>query len=386
MGNKKVPGAKISAIIALYLIGSSLVLGSGNEARQDSWITIIFATIAAVLLAWLYSAILRLHPGKNMFDIIMEVFGNVLGTIISIVYIFYAVYLGASVFRIFDEFIQLVNLPETPQIAILLMSVPLIVWQVKTGLKNMGSTSKFLLPILYFFVLATFILGMKFMHVDNLKPVWGSGAADLFRGTWGILALPFGEIVLCMSFFGEVDQKESPFKILTNGILLAGFILVIANLRNLLILGPSTSRMFLFASYDAVGVISIGDFVTRISVLIGINLVLAAVIKISAYLYTATVGISRIIHVDSFLQPAASCGILMASFGFVLYDDVLDGVGFNKYLTVLSIPAQIILPLIILIVGKIKGKITRKKKQKAQKPKQVCANPSTAKSGSPEEV
>lgn len=385
MGNKKVPGAKISCVIALHLIGSSLVLGSGNEARQDTWITMIIGIGLAVLLCWLYSAVLRLHPGKNMFDIFIEVCGNVLGKILCGIYVVYAIFVGSQVFRIFDEFIQLVNLPQTPQIAILLMSVPLIVFQVKTGLKNMGSTAKFMIPILYFFVLSTFFLGIRYMNIENLQPALDSTPRELFLGIVGTLTLPFGELVICMSFFGEIDQKEHPFKILLNGVLLGGLILLVAALRNLLILGPSTSRLFLFASYDAVGVISIGDFITRISVLIGINLVLAAILKISTFLYAASVGISKILNIKTYLQPAASCGVLMATLGFTLYDNVLTGIDFIKYLPVLSIPVQIIIPLIILIVGKIKKKSVRKKKAaKAKQPKQVCPNPSAAKSSSPE--
>jgi len=220
MNNKKVPGSKASTVIALYLIGSSLILGSGNQAKQDSWIALIFSTGLALLLAWLYSSILRLYPGKNLFDIFIEVFGNILGKILCGIYVFYALYLGTLVFRIFDEFIQLVNLSNTPQIAILLFSAPLIIWQVKSGLKNLASVSKFLLPILYVFVLSTFLLGTKFMSIDNLMPFFEAGPRAMSDATFSSLTLPYGETVLCMSFFGEIDSKESPFKILTKGIFL----------------------------------------------------------------------------------------------------------------------------------------------------------------------
>ena len=361
MNNKKVPGSKISAVIALYLIGSSLVLGSGNQAKQDSWIALILSTGLSMLLVWLYSSILRLHPGKNLFDISVEIFGNVLGKILCGIYVFYALYLGALVFRIFDEFIQLVNLPNTPQIAIMLFSAPLIIWQVKSGLKNLASVSKFLLPILYVFVLSTFLLGTKFMSLNNLMPFFDAGPKAISEATFSSLALPYGETVLCMSFFGEIEPKESPFKILAGGVLLAAVILILANLRNLLILGASTTGMFIFSSYDAVGVISVGDFITRISVLIGINLVLAGVVKISTALYAATVGVSKILDIDRFLLPAAACGLLMSSISTILYRNLLEGIELMKYLNIFSVLFQIILPLIILIAAKIKMRMSKKR-------------------------
>lgn len=380
MNKKKVPGSKISALIALYLIGSSLVLGSGNRARQDSWIALILSTGLSLLLVWLYSSILRLYPGKNLFDISIEIFGKVLGKILCGVYVIYAIYLGALVFRIFDEFIQLVNLPNTPQIAIMLFSAPLIIWQVKSGLKNLASVSKFLLPILYVFVISTFLLGTKFMSPDNLKPFFNSGPKAISESTFSTLMLPYGETVLCMSFFGEIDKKESPFKILANGVLLAAFILILANLRNLMILGSDTTGMFIFSSYDAVGVISVGDFITRISVLIGINLVLAGVVKIGTALYAATVGVSKILEIDHFLLPAAACGLLMSSISTILYGNLLEGIQWIKYFEIFDIPFQIILPLIILITGKIKLQLSKKRpkiaKAKAAGPNEAAPSAS----------
>ena len=112
--------------------------------------------------------------------------------------------------------------------------------------------------------------------------------------------------------------------------------------------------MYIFSSYDAVGVISVGDFITRISVLIGINLVLAGIIKISTTLYAATVGVSKILNIDHFLLPAAACGLLMASTSTILYRNLLEALDFIKYWDVFSVPFQIILPLITLIAARIK--------------------------------
>jgi spore germination protein KB len=123
-------------------------MGDTGDAKQDSWIAMAAATGAALLLAWLYSAVLRLHPGKNMFDIFVDVFGNIGGKIVCGLYVIYTVYLGARIFALFDNFIRIVNLDATPTAAILLISVPLIAGLVKCGLKNMGSCAKFLFILL----------------------------------------------------------------------------------------------------------------------------------------------------------------------------------------------------------------------------------------------
>ncbi|MCI1981674.1 MAG: endospore germination permease [Oscillospiraceae bacterium] len=364
MKNQKVPGKKITAIIALYLIGSSLVESSvSGAARQDSWFCVLLATGLALLLAWLYSSILRLHPGKGLFDIAVETLGAILGKIVCAIFVLYAVYLAAQIIRVFEEFVHLVNLPETPEIAMLIFTVPLVAWQVRSGLNNMASVSAFLLPFLILFAVTTFMLGMKFMDPENIRPILSAKPTQMLKATIGVLALPYGETILCTSFFGEVDQKESPFKIMAFGILIAGAVLVMARLRNLLILGSATVQMYLFPSYDAVGVISLGDFVTRISVLIGVNLVLAGIIKVSAYLYSATLGISRILEIRDFLSPAVSCCLLVAGISGILYSNILDGMEFINIMPYYSVWFQIFLPAVILIAGKLKKKTAGGKKK-----------------------
>ena len=354
MDNKKVPGTKISSRLVFLILGSSVAMGANGETKQDSWIAVVAATGAALLLAWLYSAVLRLHPGKNMFDIFVDVFGNIGGKIVCALYVIYTVYLGARIFSLYDNFIRIVNLDSTPIAAILLISVPLIAGLVKCGLKNMGSCAKFLIVIVFLMTAITVVLGARFMDLGNIKPILVASPKAMLSTVFAYLTLPLGEIVVGMSFFGEIDQKESPFRILSKGVLIGGAFLTVISLRNLLLLGSTTCRLFLFTSYDAVGVISIGDFVTRISVFIGVEMTLTGVIKLSVFTYSTTLGVSKILGLKKFLQPAAPCCVLMAALSMTLYSNFLTEMNFQKYVSLIDIPFQLIFPVVTLIVGRIR--------------------------------
>ena len=119
MSNQAVTGRHLKYAIALFLVGSSLVGSStAGDSGNDSWIAMIIATAAVIPLLLMYSAILRLYPGENLYAIAMHVFGRVGGTVVSIVYIFYALHLGALVLNIFAEFVHVVNMPDTPKLII----------------------------------------------------------------------------------------------------------------------------------------------------------------------------------------------------------------------------------------------------------------------------
>lgn len=367
MNNEKVQGTKLSSLIALLLIGSSVALSASSQAKQDSWIAMLIAMAAALLLAWLYSAVLRLHPGKNMYDIFVEVFGNVGGKIVCALYALYTAYLGARIFSLYDNFIRIVNLDVTPTAAILLISVPLIAGSVKCGLKVLANCARFTLVVVFVLTGITILLGMNYMDPGNIKPILAAGPQSMLDTSFAYLTLPLGEIVLCMSFFGEVDQKENPFRIMSMGVLLGGFLLVAVMLRNILLLGAPTGRLFLFTSYDAVGIISVGDFVTRISVFIGVELTLTGVAKISVFTYSASLGVAKTLGIKKYLQPAAPCCVLMAAVSMTLYSNILSEFKFEKYVSLIGIPFQILLPAAVLITGKIRQRGKKKKKAAVKK-------------------
>ncbi len=378
MDNKKVPGVKLSALIALLLTGSSVTLGGGSAAEQDSWIAMAAATAGGVLLAWFYSKVLRLHPGKNIFDIFIDVLGNGCGKAVCWLYVIYAVYIGSRIFALYNNFIRIVNLDKTPVAGIMLVSVPLVAGLVKCGLKNVGSCAKFLFTVVILMTGSTLVFGLPFMNPGNLKPILGTGVGTVAGASLAYLTLPMGETVLALSFFGEVDQKESPFRILSLGIVFGGGILTAVLLRNLLLLGAPTCDLFVFASYGAAGIISVGDFITRISVFIGIELTLTAIAKLSVYTYAAAVGVSKALGLKKFLQPAAPCCALMGALSLTLYQNIQTEVLFEKYVSLIGIPFQFLIPLIVLIVGKIR--FGKKKKGAAKK-----AAPAAGTEASPEE-
>jgi spore germination protein KB len=365
--NKKVSGRKIITSMCLCIIERTILLGANTDAKQDSWLCMLFATAAGLLFAWLFGAILRLHPGKNVFDIFVEEFGNVGGKIVCVLYAIYASYIGSRVFGIYNNFIRIVNLDVTPTAAIVLFSAPLIAGVVKCGLRNMTNCARPLVLLIFIMTGATFLLGLNFMDIGNIKPIFEASPNVLLSTSFDYLILAFGETVLFMSVFGEVDRKENPFRIYMSGILLGGIFLAMVILRNILLVGAPTADLFLFTSFDAVGVISVGDFITRISVIIGIELTLTGIAKITLCIYTASISLGKACNIKNFLHLAAPLCVLMSAVSYILYSNVLTEFEFEKYLAIISVPFQIILPLAVLITGKIRQRRKKKKPASAKK-------------------
>ena len=360
MDNQKMSGRQMKYVIALFLIGSSLVGGTASKAGQDSWICMLLATVAVVPMIFVYNSILRLYPGENLFDIVIKIFGNIVGKIICIIYTFYAIHLGSLVLNIFGEFIHIVNMPETPKVLIVCAMMLVCIYMVYKGLSNIGRVSKFLFPILVVLFLMTVVLSLKDMNFNNIKPILTTEMKTLLNSSLTVFSLPLGEMVLFMTLFSSIDPKENFKKIYIYGLIFAMLVLVGANLRNLLILGPTLVKIFPFASYESVSIIAIGDFFTRIEVIIGIDLLIAGFIKICVCCFSSAIGVARIFNISEYKYVVVPCVLIMITLTGFSFKNTVEMMDFVDIIKFYAVPFQVILPIIILVTAKIKSKIMSK--------------------------
>ncbi|MFU0832101.1 MAG: Spore germination protein YndE [Oscillospiraceae bacterium] len=367
MNRKDITAKQIQATIAMFFIGSSIIAGGENSAKQDTWLTILIAVALTIPMLWVHTKILQLYPGQSYYGNIIRALGKPLGRFVCALYVFYALHLGGQVIRTFSEFIHVVNMTETPVLAIAAFILATLAYILQKHLYVLTRISKFLLPIMYFTVAMMVVLSFPNMHISNIKPMFQSTPADLLKGVSIAFALPYGQVVACAPMMEQMNRKEKIFPTFLKGTLLAFGILFAANLRNLLVLGYSVS-VYAFPSYEAISVIQIGTFFTRVEVLIGINLMLSGFIKAGVLIYSSCNGLAKIFEFRDCVPLVVPVTLLMLTMAMVVHRDTVEMfLWLGNYLDLFMLPFQVILPIIILLVG-----ILRKKFQKPQKKQNVA--------------
>lgn len=357
MTNHTIVGKQMRCILCMFWSGSLIVMGSYKETKQDSWVVYLLAGVFILPLLWIQTRLAQLFPEKNLFEMIFETFGKVLSTIFSIFFIFFSIILASLIVRVFSEFTQVLNMPNTPQTLTMAMMLFVSYWSVSIGPENIGRLSKFLWNIIWFSLVAIFIIGIKNMSVENLKPVLETELKPLLSSTLNFCMLPLGESFLCLSLFSSLKKTENVKKIYI--LALIGFLAVslLSLMRNLLILGPTIAASYYFPSYEATSVVSLGDFFTRIEVLIGINLIIAGFIKVSVCLHTASLGLAKILKAPSQKRLIGPCVILCITLAIPISQNTVSMFEWIPYYAYYAIPFEIILPLILWITAEIKNKI-----------------------------
>jgi spore germination protein KB len=246
-------------------------------------------------------------------------------------------------------------MPGTPEIAISSFTILLMIWGVNSGPENMARIAKFTYPVLATLIIITVLVSYKDLNFNNLKPVLSTDFGTLLNASFTIFSLPFGELIVVLTIFPFVKSKSSPKNIFIKGLILSVTYLLVAHLRNLLVLGVTTAGMYVFPSYQAVSIISVGEFFTRMEVLIGAGVLLAGFTKMCVLLFTSSVGLAKTFNLKAYKRMTAPCGLIIVLLSRIDFKNAPDMLKWLLYHPIYVLPFQVILPIILLITALIKA-------------------------------
>lgn len=362
MNKETIPTRQGIYIIVMFFIGSLVIVGTNVTAKQDVWISIILSLTVSIPMLYIYSKLLTTYPGKNLFDVFIEVFGNIVGRLISLLFSWYALHLGSLIIRNYSEYVNIGSFPETPQLVTVFFVGLLSIWMAKAGIEVLGRWASFTAPIIFFILVTVIAISLTNADSSNLKPVLYEGMGPVLSTSFAFLFFPFLEVIIFTMLFNNLQDNKKTFKVFLISILVGSFFLMMVLLRNILVLGPNIINDILFPAMLAVEVIDIGYFIERIEIVVTIVFIFGAFVRISACLLATSIGVSKILGIDNYRYLVAPLGFTMMCLSTIVYSSAMDMFNWAEtYYSYYALPFQIVLPIITLIAAKIKIKIQNKK-------------------------
>ena len=347
MPDKITPRQAVCMLI-LYELGSSLVTGGSMRAEQDSWIAALIGLGMSVPLLLLYARLQKLCPAGDLYDMACRSFGRTPGSVLTLAFSLYAFSLGALVIRNFTEYIQVLSLPETPQPVCAVCIGALALFAVWGGIETPARSAEFVTPIACAVVGILLLLVAKDMDPDNLRPVLDHGPRLLLADGFASLTFPFAESVLFLSVFGAV-KPAAPFrKCYLWGVLFAGAVLTVLIASNIAVLGAPITRALFFPSYETVGIVDVGSFLSRIEVLVSGNFIVFGLMKVTVCLYVGSRGLARVLGGKSYRPAAALAAAGMIVFSQRVFTSTMQMFAFLEVYKRWAPAFEIALPLALL--------------------------------------
>jgi spore germination protein KB len=342
----------------MYYVGSAyLILPSSmvKIARQDAWLSCLFALAIHLLLIPLYVAIAKQMKGKSP----VLYFGTLLGKRSSQCFAFlFLLFVPFLIFiltlRNLGDFISTSIMPETPEEAVYALMLIAVYFIVRAGPAVIGRSAETLflvIPLLFFLVVISLLPNAEIKH---LLPVFEYGWKPIVRSSFLFLAFPYLETFLFLFLCPHLGEPRIWKKALLHSSLISFSLYVGMILLVITVLGESVASELTNSSYFVVRTINIGDFIQRFEIVVTIFWYITIFFRLTLLIFITVHGLGAVFQLQdgtSLLIPLLLIALIMAHF---MWPNAAFLIEFFQAWPLYAMVFGIALPLVIWLLGRMK--------------------------------
>lgn len=334
---------------------------TGKLAKNDLWMSPIWASLIGFLTVFLAVQLFKLHPKQSIIQYSERILGKVLGKVVGFLYLIYFLQSTGSIIRLYGEFIKGIFLEKTPMIVIIGVMILVCSFAVRGGVEVLARVSQIFAPLFLIPIPVITIFLLIDFSPEHILPIMENGPIPSLRGAVQPQAW-FGEVFLISFFLPYVTDEKKGLKWSIVSIFIVMLSLVVVNLIALFLFGAELA-VRRYPLMLALRYISIADFIENIESVAMALWVTGAFVKISVFYYAVVSGTSQWLNLSDqrpFVLPIA---FLITLFAFWSFPDAskveeFDIVAFPFYGALF----QTVIPGLLLLISLLRKKFTHFRK------------------------
>jgi spore germination protein KB len=348
-------------LIFFFEIGSAVVIGVGDEAKQDAWIAVLLASFIGAALMFVYVKILDLSSQNGLYSGLGSLLGTKISKCITFVYVVYFLYIAARVLRDFIELVNTVIYPQTSGEIIGILFILTVMYYLYHGLEVSARSLVVFMPYIvsFLFLIVLFLWVNKSIDINRMRPIFADGSRPIIAAIYPeLMTFPFGETVVFLCLMSYVQQKKQLFKVCTAAVIVSGVLLSFFTSIKLAVLGADLSSTASFPLLSAIRRISIADFLERLDALVVFVILVGIFIKVLLFILAALKGMEVISSIPYrfFILPVGGIlSVLMIIIADNYAEHIQEGLQFVPYY--IHLPLQYGIPIFLLIGLWVKKKL-----------------------------
>ncbi|MCJ8013672.1 spore germination protein [Paenibacillus sp. KQZ6P-2] len=182
-----------------------------ETAKGGGGISVIMAGIITQIIILMMWALMRKFPGRNLFQICLQLAGPIVGRMLIICYIGYFLFLGANIMLSAIEVLSRWILQETPKWVLLglfsIMTFYLAREKLTVLARFYSLASGLFIPLIIFVS-----YGLTQAHIEYMFPIMETGFWNILRGTKDTTNSMYGfEVFLIIFPFIDASDKQKLF-------------------------------------------------------------------------------------------------------------------------------------------------------------------------------
>ncbi|MBN3524143.1 GerAB/ArcD/ProY family transporter [Paenibacillus apiarius] len=356
----KISTRELTIIVALYMVGSSILIIPSYLAAyagQDAWISALLSIATGLAVLPLYIALGNKYPGKTLVQYMEDILGTWLGKAVSLFFLAaFPFTMAAFSLRNIGDFMTTQIMPDTPIQAIHIIFLIIVIIGVRLGLEPIMRAAEIIFPwfILLFGCFIIFISPQ--IKWENILPVLEGGIRPVIGAGIPFTAFPFMETAVFLMLFPHANRPDKVGRALFWGILIGGAVLLIITMMSVLVMGPDTTARLIYPSYMLARKISIGNFLERIEGLMAIIWFFTIFFKLTLLFYISVIGFAQSLNLKEYRFLTMPLGIILIVYSILISPNT--SFWFEVYPTwaLHAITLGLLLPALLLAVAAIRGK------------------------------
>ena len=261
--DKSEMGALTFFLVRAFFIGITLN-NLINISKQDSYISMIGAIILGFIPLGIIYYVFNYEPGKSLPFKNIKLFGNIFGTIVNIVIIWFTFFIILILFSNLVTFVYSQYLSKTPTIVISILFMITIIYVVIHGLKTITRTGM----ILFFLSIVLYLLSLiglfNQLSIDNFKPILENSYKVLFRGSYSYLTYNVLPLYLLLIIPKNDISDKKFFKYISTSYIIASISLLIVLFTTLGIFGIKMCYLYEYPEFQVLKYVSLVGMSVRI--------------------------------------------------------------------------------------------------------------------------
>ncbi|MPW25469.1 GerAB/ArcD/ProY family transporter [Alkalibaculum sp. M08DMB] len=357
----KINNSQLMFLVASFMLGTSTFIHFMDTiAFHDSWLAILTAFVICIPFVLCYSALAKRFQGKDLIQINDIIYGSFLGKIISILYIVYFFLLLSLNLKGLGDFYVGYVMPETPKPVFIIIFALVCAYTVGHGLEPMARISHLTVTYAIFVITGTFLLLYSEVDFTNFLPIFELPIKDFIQSVHIVAAIPFCEVMVFLMVMPSLNNFGEVNKYMLLGFALGALCLLVISVRDTSVLGTS-SFISNNAAYQTVRIIEIGEFFTRIEIVVAMGITICLFIKICVLYYITLASIAQLLKLKSYKTLIIPIGGIAIIIAFIAYDSIVShNYSAKNYHVFYTIPYQFIIPPVSLLIAKLRRLPKRK--------------------------
>ncbi|WP_195574106.1 GerAB/ArcD/ProY family transporter [Paenibacillus sp. 1001270B_150601_E10] len=351
-------------LATMYMISYGVVLIPGflaHTARQQAWQAVIIGTLVCILASYLLMHLFRKHPGLSLFELMDLILGRWLSTVLILVLVWIVAFIAfASLLNFTQGFITTQIMPETPEWTFGLMFIIVVVVGVKLGLKTLARAGEilfYIFNILFFTLILSVIPQMKEdPSAIKLAPFFEVGWKPMLYSVWNYCGITGFSLIALLAFFPKYMSKpKQASKTLVFSAILGSSYLFIIVFFCTLVMGYELTATTLYPSYALAQRINLGNFFTRVEVLMAASWFITIYIKLIFYFKFSLSGLAHVFRIKNEQLLTIPFSLILLILSFYIFPNTSDWIEWENTLwPMISLVFLIGIPILVLLIGRMR--------------------------------